>query len=542
MRQFRDSAIFFLASATSFALVYFHFTITDLQKGVALLLVLLLVLYNHARSRSTHQFLAKIFNSLFLYGSAVFVQLLVLSAGGFYSPFLILLHLYTLGASFLLSLSGGISFLIFSLVVLLASIKIDPALSKIFQDDPGTVLLYLASFSVIVPLSIAISRYYHLKGNLFNLLNKEFKLSNSRQETVLRGVQELVVVTDPNLNIVSLNEAAQKTFKVDPSAALHQPLLQTLHILNADHQPISVEILQAQRVLVDKASRIVDNLFISQGGQAVPMPISIQISPVKDAENKVNQLLFVISDATSRRFGGHANLDIAYLKNKELIETLRHRLELAKMNMAVYEVDLFAKTEDDLFTAVELEDHPISPKPLYRDLAEICQEMVSSKNNFAASLGVQVHFLLPESDSSEWALLKLKEAHADPGLIGDSKFSSPIDVRWFRILVDKLLDLAILLGSSHPNSAVRLSISRQPQGLIEVAILTTYFPANPLMFKFEVFKEYYGSLVTSSNLSRGSGLEGFIVKMVADQLRLPILVESNQSLLQTSFKIQVGKV
>ncbi len=542
MKAFIDSLIFFLASATTLSFLYFKFTITDLQKGVSILLLLLLLLYNYARGRVNRPLASKLFNIFFLYASSTFVQLLVLSAGGFYSPFLILLHLYTLGVSFLVSLSGGASFLFFSVGVLIASIYLDPSLSKIFHDDPGTVLLYLASFSVIIPLSIALSRYYHLKGTLLSLLNKEFKLSTSRQESVLRGVAELVVVTDTELKIISINESAQKVFKVGPTELIGKSLFEVIPLSNSAKQPITQGFFQTEKVLIDKATRVIEDLFIQPPGQANPSPITIQISPVKDSDNQVNQLLFVLSDATNHRFGKHSNLDIAYLKHRELIDNLRQSLQKAKMTSDLVTVEMFAKSEDDLFTALELEDHPLQVHLLYRDVAELCQQIVSSKAGFSSMLGVQSHFTLPDSDMSEWALLKLKESKADASLIGESNFATPIDVRWFKVVIEKLLDMAVLLSSGHVNALANLSIKRDSSlGLVIVTITSSFRPTDLTIFKEDIFKEYYGRLSTQTNLNHGSGLEGFIVKTITDQLNIALTIESSIELSQTSFNLTMGK-
>src|SRR5437762_729826 len=74
-----------------------------LMQMTAILLVVLLVLIFTQTKKKVGGWV----RILMLFLSSLFVQLLVLSSGGVYSPFLIVLHLYTLGISFLFNIRSS---------------------------------------------------------------------------------------------------------------------------------------------------------------------------------------------------------------------------------------------------------------------------------------------------------------------------------------------------------------------------------------------------------------------------------------------------
>src|SRR5690606_25128984 len=63
---------------------------------------------------------------LFFFCSSLMIQLLVMSTGGVYSSFFVLLHLYALAIGFFIGLAASLFFLFISAITLMAQIGMDP--------------------------------------------------------------------------------------------------------------------------------------------------------------------------------------------------------------------------------------------------------------------------------------------------------------------------------------------------------------------------------------------------------------------------------
>src|SRR5438045_8540506 len=101
----------FLCSAVYVRVLdHLGFSSRSLQKALVVALVtLLLLLYRYSHSwKSLMRIESKYF---FIFWSTILVQLLILSTGGLQSPFLIILHLFMIGLSFIFSFALSLLFL-----------------------------------------------------------------------------------------------------------------------------------------------------------------------------------------------------------------------------------------------------------------------------------------------------------------------------------------------------------------------------------------------------------------------------------------------
>src|SRR5688572_15833244 len=97
-----EVALFFIASLITIVVIHLQFPTNLLQKINACFILLLLLLSRFAFNPQNVK-LESYSRLVLIFLSALLVQFLVISSGGIYSPFLISLHIYTLGTSFLLS-------------------------------------------------------------------------------------------------------------------------------------------------------------------------------------------------------------------------------------------------------------------------------------------------------------------------------------------------------------------------------------------------------------------------------------------------------
>lgn len=480
---------------------------------------------------------------LLLFLSALFVQLLVINTGGFLSPFVILLYLFTLGVSFLLNVQSSISFLVFSALTLVANIVFNPQIRAIFQEDPWSTILYFVSFAVIIPLAQFLMRSYHIKDALSKVLKEYIQISEKREESILKSLSELVVVTDKSFNIVSTNEAIEKALSLPDSEIINHPLFQVLPLKDADGNPATAESLSAGNFLKDRSARIIKGFSFQAKADPRPRQMVIHAKPITDPGNgQVSQIVFIISDASSfDEAERHVNLDQARKKYKTLFESLGQNLLAAKLRRPATEVKLLAKIGEDLLIAQEIEDHPIRQNIDFSDVAVLGQEAVESKQQLAQALGVSLKFILPSEEVSEAALLSLKSSDFPQQDLGVSGFAVPTDGKWLGTMFLKLLDLAILLSGGKENPIVELTVRQEDKVTLGVAVTTSSPPLSEEQQKW-LFEANYGHLGKVAYLYLGSGLEGFIAKSILTQFNIPWEIKSEGNPPRLAFLIKLSKL
>lgn len=520
-----ETALFTLSAILALAATYYKVPTTTLLQTLGALLAILLIFLNKFLFIQSNAFIKRVIRAFLLLIISLITQLLVISSGGFYSPYLILLHLFTLGTSFLLNIGSSIIFLILSVVILIANLYLNPQIRKLFIEDPFSAILYLLSFVVIIPLAYILMRNYHLKDNLYKILKKDVQLGKVREESILKSLTEIILLTDIKLNILYANQAAENTLGKPSLEVAGHSLLEVFPIKDESGNPATFDTLSIRSVLADKATHIVTGLTIQSKNNPNPIHITLQVRPIADTSSEVNQLLLVISDAKMSESSTsiHKDLEQARLRYKLLADDIKQALALAHQPFLRTKVELFKKAEEDLIDTLEIEDHNLKKVPVLSDIAFICKQNIEQKQDLAQSLGISLKFQLPPEEQSEFAAINLKQNNFPNPLLGPSAFDLPIDPKWFSIMVQKLIDISLLLASTQRLGTVDLCIARPDKNRVVVSI-SSICPIS-LVKTDEIFKEYYGDWVAKTGLRFGSGLEGFIAKTIASQLNTPLIVK-----------------
>lgn len=519
-----ESLIFLLSSSLVFTVSYYKIISTTLSQFIALFLLLFIVVFGktiYARPKLSQN---KYFRLLILFLVAVFAQLVVISTGGFYSPFLILVHLFTLGASIVLNSYSAISFLVLSVTLLLLNTFINPQLFSLFREDPGPILLYTVSFAVIIPLAHLLMSNYHLKDRLFEILRAYAQLGEQREESILRSLKELIIVTDKNLKIISVNEAVEEALQLSTPEIISRPLFDIIPLKNKNGSPIDPKSLAINEIITDKASRIINGLYFFSKKSAHLTKTIVQIRPIINSEGQINQIVFII-DEPVKDFEGHADLEQAYTKHKLLVEDLKRTLFKANSTKLVGEMEFISQTEDDLLTALEIEDHSIKETKTPEDIALISNHAVATRQEFGQAVGVTLKFTLPQEENKEEIMIDLTKSNLPSAALPISTFTVPTNRRWVKTAIEKLLDIAILLTSEKRGSTVTLTPKHINDTTINIVITAPYHELSKKEQE-DLFAQYYGALGIKTNLRLGSGLEGFIAKTIISQLNIPLKVES----------------
>lgn len=522
---FFEILIFFLSSLSVCTLIYFKIPQGILQSFAALLLALAIVVSRIVFIKFKQQH-GRLYRFLLLFLSALFVQLLVITTGGFLSPFVILLYLFTLAASFLFNLQSSISFLVFSALTLTVNIFFNSRMREIFWEDPWSTVLYFISFAVVVPLAQFLTRSYHIKDVLSKVLKEYIQISEKREGSILKSLSEFVVVTDKSLNIISTNEAVEKALSLSASEIIHHPFLEIIPLKDSAGSPVTMESLSVRDILNDQSARIIKGFSFQAKVDSRPRQMIIHAKPVTNPGGQVSQIVFIISEASffddTKR---HDNLDAARKRYQMIFKTLGQSLLDAKLRRPAVQANLLAKIGEDLLIAQEIEDHPIRENIDFPDVAMIGQQAVASKQQFAQAMGVTLKFFLPPEEVGEAAWFSLKSSDLPEKTLPMSDFAVPVDGKWLGMALPRLLDLAILLSGGRNNPVVGLTARQENKTMVSMEIITSVPPLSGEQQKW-LFEVNYGNLGETGYLYLGSGLEGFIARSILTQLNIPLKIDS----------------
>jgi PAS domain-containing protein len=527
-----------ISASVSFAILYLKVPQESRQQMIALLLLALLIFVTRFVFSNIGGVSPKKFYRVFtLLLSSLMAQMLVLSSGGFYSPFLILIHLFTVGVSFIFNTTVAMTFLTLSAGLLFAEIKLDPTISAIFAKDIWSAILYFISFLVIVPISFLVARSYHLKDSLSKILTEHIQMGKLREESILSGLNELVFVTDLNLQILYVNSQAERELGVSSNVVLKQNIFSVLALKDSAGNPATAQALSVDQALTDKATRIVNDFYFYGKRR---YKVTVQIKPIVDLSGKVIQVVFVITDAklSNNTYQSHSNLDQAHHKYNAMFDDIRKTLLLNQSQELVAKIELLHKIEEDMLIATEIEDHPIKEASRLQDIALLCKQIVVTKRNFARSLKVPIIFYLPDNES-ESSFLSLVESNLTKSLIPISDFVVPGDFKWLQVMIDKILDICLLLSMSEPKPEIKVSLKRD-QTSVYIEIKANSNLINEQNQK-ELFIEQFGDLGNNSGLRFGSGLEGYIIKMIKEQLDLPLETKIHHNPQSLAFNLTLSK-
>ncbi len=538
IRKLVEPLILFASSLISLALNYFKFPISAYQQIIAVLVVVMLIIFNYysPTKQEIKQKNAAILTYLTLFLTSLFVQLLIISTGALFSPFLILIHLFVLGTSFLVNLRSAVSFLILAMAVLIVTSLLSPEQKSLIMADPGTALLFLASFIVILPLAYLISTRYHLKDALTKVLTKRVELSDS----IVESLNDLVINTDPKLKIVSVNEAVLTVLGLQKNDLLGKLFFNVIDLKNESGVPGDLQSLSIEEAIREKDTRIVNGFYLYTKSKPIPYKVTIWVRPSTDSEGKLDQISFVITEGKGTEQKGHLNLQQATKNQLMRFQALEKNLQNSSFKNLSTLAHILEQAEKDILLANELEDHPIKPSPRLLDLALLSKQTLTKKQELATSLNVKLDFKLPEEERKEQSLLNLSESNIDPSSLPPSEFTLALDQYWFRVLLEKLMDVAIFISSGEKDALVTLEVKKINKGYFNLIISATSSKLE-LADLDHIFDQYYGNLNQTTNLKLGSGLEGSLAKSISTQLNVQLATNLAVNPARLNFTLTVSR-
>lgn len=527
----------FIALATCYVLLldYFAFSSRGLQKSLVIPILIIIVILYKFSGATWKEFIYTQGKWFVLLWGTIIVQTLIIATGGLQSPFLILLHLFMIGLSFLFAFSTAVFFLMASLITILVDIALTSDITFYFTENPSTTILQIVSFVSIVPFAYIIAQQYHLKALLSKMLMDKINID----EAILSNLDELIILTDENYKILSVNETVLKVLQKPRSVLLNEYLFNTL--LLKDEQGELVTDTAVPTASANKKSpyecpgtyRIM-NTTLSQNKftillQRIPEVNEITkqycfiLRPVMKSSPKENTLIQTIQQARAKYEGLNEKLKQALLNDKS-----KNYPQLLLME----------KIENDVTIAESLQYGSYSKFDTKIDIALLCKQLLASEQPFASSFAVPLQFEIENFSHKDIAPLTVKRYPVKPVQLTGPFFTVPCNTKGTEIVLRKMLELAIFLASSVKFGKVKMQVALKK----DTAVLVTVTASSPELKPSELttlFLPNYGKLAYKTNLHMGSGLEGYLIKSLSTQISKAVKVnETKKSSIIFTWELQ----
>lgn len=507
---------FILSTGYVLLLDYFTTSPRSLQKALVLPIVLLLIGAYWLSKISWKEFLASPEKWIFLFWTAVLVPMLIIATGNLHSPFLILLHLFMIGLSLFFSFLLALAFLGLSFITIFADISFHADFMTIFLQDPGAIILPLLSLISIIPIAYIVSYKYRLKDWLFTKLQTQVVTD----EAILESLQELIIVTDPKLHIISVNDAVERALLRSRSEILYKQIFNVFLLKDKNNKLVTKETFFLHGSMALRPKKIADTFMLIA---TKLQNVTVQVQKIKDLEKNIVQISFIINPVQSLFFTDRTSTTVekARVKYEALVENLKKQIMKTEFSEIRTQMFLMERVADDIYNAQLLKNMQTNNTNSRIDLAKLCKHLVRIQEDFAKAFHVNITFTLHKFGYKDIAPLIVKNFHVKPEEFTGPFFTVACDVKQIELLVKKLLDMSVLLASTEKNAQVVVSIERGKQNTIIIKIISSC----PVLSKetlSNLLVPYYGNLYNKTNLYLGSGLEGFIIKKISDTLPLAL--------------------
>lgn len=513
--------LFLFASGYVLFLDYFALSSRGLQKSLVLPLLILLFILYRVSVKSWSAFLqsnGKWF--LFLWGT-ILIQTLVVSTGGLQSPFLVLIHLSMIALSFLIGFGASVIFLLLSFGVLIGDISFNQNVITFLTANPGTIVLQLVSLLSIIPLAYVISQQYHIKDMLTTMLTSQVKVD----QAILESLDELIIVTDSDLTILSVNDAVEQTLQKSRSELINKPLFSTL-LLKKKNGTLATKELFFPDGNTGKEPAALTDEFTIINSPPVPNTVTIQTQTIKNDEANIHQLSFILSFTHTAPTKQHALLETiekARAKYDALSVNLTKKLLLSEQPENQNQMLLLEKIERDIYYSQILTTYPRHGANSRIDLAKLCELLVYLEKDFAKLQHVELNFSINNFGEKDIAPLTVENFHVEPRQLTGPFFTVPCDVKSIELMIKKLLDICVFLASGTENPNVKLELDRKGDTSVFITVIAGTTKLNKKDLS-DIYLPNYGKLYNVSNLHAGSGLEGFLVNIISNQQGIPVAV------------------
>ena len=462
------------------------------------------------------------------------MQLVVISTGNIHSPFFALIHLFMIGVSFIFSFPIAMLFLLISFIIIFIDISLYQSIAAILLEDPTTIVLQVISLISIIPLSYIVAQQYHAK----DILSRRLKKRLATDDAIFSNLNEMVIITDSEFFIISVNDAAARMLQQSRSELLEKLLFNVLLLKNQNNKLLTKETFFPE----GKVDKFIGEFTLMRS----PIPqkqITIQAQPITrpDDAKAITEISFIISYVNaSTESSTTVTRDRARARYDALMQRIKKQLGKIEEKKTKENLLLLEKIEKDIYILPLIKTYAEKHEAGPIDLAQLCKQIVTLNEDFAKRWDVAINFALPNFGEKDIAPLTVKNYPVKPEQLTGPFFTVSCDVRQIEFAIQKLLDIAILLASNETTPHVTLNVERAEQESVLVHIAGSC----PLLKEEElkaILIPYYDTLNNKTNLQIGSGLEGFIVKQITETLSLPLAMKYDEDKSEAVFALRIPK-
>lgn len=518
-----ESLIFIISSLISTSLIYFQVPKSALFVFLSILLAILLVFFGKFQLSFLQKKEHRIYLLMALLVCALFIQTLLIATGGFFSAFIIVLHLFTLGMSLLLNVRSSIFFLLISVAVLASMIFFDPQTVVLFGQDPWSFLLHGVSFLVVIPLAHMMVSTYHLKDAITKVLTDHLKTKEMQDESIFRGIGEFVLILSKELRVIFANEALKQSLGLENDQIISKNLFDILPIQETNGGEVNSQTLSIDQAIADRSAHIVRGFYFKAKQGNRKMPVTIQVRPIYEPDGQLKQLILVMTEDKTGSMTDTVDIKLASARRKLLETELEGELKNSTTSLVHY--TLLMEQINDALIYEDLQNHGITENKTLTNISDFINHLIVQMQKITTNLGVSVDFI----DTQE-ALVRLatQVSSTEYSLYSHTKKNllAGIDNIWANQILAALFKLFVLIGSSTNKQVIMRVGANDKDELVTVFAvncpLDIGFAANDLMI------QNYGKLQSHPALQLGSGLEGVIVKKITGDLNYPITLKFDQ--------------
>lgn len=362
-------------------------------------------------------------------------------------------------------------------------------------------------------------------------------------QAILERLSELIIITDGELNILSVNDAVERALRKSRSELINQPLFTALLIKNKEGIILEKEYFMPDGKVFDITRGYAEDCTLFNGVEQ-QKKLLLQAQPVENTEGVVTQISFILSYAHQPATDAQ-KLDIsverARAKYEAMMENMKNKL-LSNAKIDRNDVILIENIEKDVYAVQVLQNKSAEMGASRIDAFQLSKQAVLLEQDFAQIFGVGVIFEKQNFGEAEIAPLTVKNYAVTPDQLTGPFFTVEYNVMKLGLLIKKMLDVLVLLSSTDGKAQVHLSIELTDKDEVMIKIYGTC-PSLTQESLQELYTPYYGNLAIKTNLQAGSGLEGYLIKSLSESLGTPVDMRyEKQTDSVLSFTVKLAKV
>ena len=384
--------------------------------------------------------------------------------------------------------------------------------------DQNTAIFGIGSLAFIGTLIYIVLRQsrHHVSPTLPTALLPQ----EEHSQISLQPINDLIIVTDPDLRILSVNDAVERALQRSQSELLNLPIFEVMLMRDKNGKIVSKETFFSDS---NSASLKRITGISVMNALMLRRKVVVQVQPSKNSEGKITQINFTFNsaDASDSKQNKHAmSLAFARAKYEAILEDMKNQLRKEEASYTFKQLMLSEEIEKDIYYS-QLFGFVDSKVMTRVDVVQLCKRTVFHEQEFASTFRVLVDFAIRNFGLKDIEPLIVKNFEVKPEDLTGPFFTVTTDVKKLGMLIKKLLDLLVLLASSEINRQVLLTIE-QATDMVIVQLKGSCPEILSNHNLSELYEPYYESLAEKTKLTVGSGLEGAIIKSLSDVLNIPI--------------------